>query len=76
MKNWIYNKDIDAWVFGQQNHGGGVFLDKPISKKRKKEVWTGNAVAHGVIQNIGDCNHRGQAMSKVETEFKRMTNQD
>lgn len=75
MKNWTYNKDTDAWVFGESNHGGGVFLDKPVSKKNEKEVWTGNAVANGVISNIGDCKSRGQAMSKVEAEFNRMTNQ-
>jgi len=72
MKSWTYNPQTDAWVFGTSHDGGGVFLDTPMTKTKKKEVWTGNAVFGDEIHNVGDFNRKGLEMVAVEEEYQEM----
>ncbi len=71
LEDWKYNKQTDAWVFGQNNNGGGVFQDLSF-KNQGHECWTGNAVLGNKVVNVGDCRSKSQAQLRVEAQLAEM----
>lgn len=71
LEDWKYNEQTDAWVFGKDSDGGGVFKDSSL-KNRGHECWTGNAVFGSNVVNVGDFNSRGQAQLMVESKLAEM----
>lgn len=59
-QKWEYDKRLEAYVFGTQTDGGGVFQDGG--------EWFGNAVV-GDIFGVGPYSTREECQKEVEKEY-------
>ena len=74
--NWQYNKESDAFVFGDRNNGGGVFQD--LQQDVDGKSWYGNSVVDDIIGivMVGPFSTKEEAQNAVKENFTRRKNQN